>query len=208
METIVSYFANPILQVSLDLNSELLTEFALQIQNQDKDGEHETNIGGWQSKDISEEKHKEFIKLKKEINKYLQVYHLETFKEVVFKEDTIQSLSRMWVNINKEHSYNEWHTHPFSTFSGVYYIKHDGFIESGDILFKNPKALSMEGVHWPQGLMETPNVITAGYINITPKSNMLILFPSWLEHKVEINRKKNSRISLSFNSLITPKRTE
>ena len=208
METIVSYFANPILQVSLDLNSELLTDFALQIQNQDKDGEHETNIGGWQSKDISEEKHKEFIKLNIEINKYLQVYHLEIFKGVVFKEDTIQSLSRMWVNINKEHSYNEWHTHPFSTFSGVYYIKHDGFIESGDILFKNPKALSMEGVHWPQGLMETPNVITAGYINITPKSNKLILFPSWLEHKVEINRKKKSRISLSFNSLITPKRTE
>ena len=53
---IASYFENPILQVSLDLNSELLTELALQLQNQDKEGAHETNIGGWQSENISEEK--------------------------------------------------------------------------------------------------------------------------------------------------------
>ena len=154
---IASYFENPILQVSLNLNSELLTELALQLQNQDKEGAHETNIGGWQSKNISEEKHKEFIRLKKEINQYLQTYHLEILKGIIFKEDTIQNLGKMWVNINKEHSYNEWHIHPFSTFSGVYYIKHDGFTESGDILFKHPKALYMEGLHWPQGLIKRSN---------------------------------------------------
>ena len=29
---------------------------------------------------------------------------------------------------------------------------------------------------------------------------MLLIFPAWLEHKVEMNLKDDNRISLSFNS--------
>ena len=113
----VSYmplFANPLMQVELDLDLEKLTEFAFQMQNKNKKGDQKTNKGGWQSDNIREEKHEEFEKLKKEISQHLQTYHSEVFEGMVFKENIIQDFDNMWVNINEKHHYNDWHVHNFS----------------------------------------------------------------------------------------------
>ena len=198
--SIMPLFANPLMEVQLDLDLEKLTEFAFQMQNKDKKGVQITNRGGWQSGDISKDKHEEFIKLKKEINQYLQTYHLEIFRGMKFKEKVTQNITNMWVNINEKHHYNEWHIHGYSTLSGAYYIKHDGSVENGDILFKHPKDLYMTVSHWPEGIAERGNEITTAGMNATPKSNMLLIFPSWLEHRVEANLKNDSRMSISFNS--------
>ena len=56
--------------------------------------------------------------------------------------------------------------------------------------------------HWPPGLIENTNVVTSDRVDITPNSNMLLIFPAWLEHKVDANLKNDSRISVSFNSNI------
>ena len=194
-------FANPLMRVELDLDLEKLSEFAFQLQDKEKEGVQETNIGGWQSGDIIEEKHEEFIKLKKEISKNLQIYHSQVFKGMVFEDDIIQNLNNMWVNINKKHHYNEWHIHPLATLSGTFYIKHDGSTENGNITFKNPNGLYMGVSHWPKRLVKNYDEITAGKISITPKSNGLLIFPSWLEHRAETNLKNNTRISLAFNTI-------
>ena len=197
-------FAMPVMKVQLDFDLKKLTEFTFQIQNKDKKGIHHTNRGGWQSNEIQKEKHEEFIRLKKEINQHFQIYHSVVFRGMVFKENVVQNLDNMWVNINEKHHYNEWHLHSGATLSGVYYIKHDGSTENGDIMFKNPFGSSLSSTHWPQGLVENWNEVSSEIINITPKSNALLIFPSWLEHKVEINLKNDSRISLSFNSRLKP----
>ena len=197
----VPLFANPLMRVELDLDLEKLSEFAFQLQDKKKEGVQETNIGGWQSGDIIEEKHEEFIKLKKEISKNLQIYHSQVFKGMVFEDDIIQNLNNMWVNINKKHHYNEWHIHPLATLSGTFYIKHDGSTENGNITFKNPNGLYMGVSHWPKRLVKNYDEITAGKISITPKSNGLLIFPSWLEHRAETNLKNNTRISLAFNTI-------
>ena len=194
-------FAAPLMQVQLDLDSEKLIEFAFEMWNKDKKGVQETNRGGWHSENIIEEKHEEFIKLKKEITQQLQTYHLEVFQDMKFKKSVIQSMEKVWVNINEKYHHNEWHVHGFSTLSGAYYIKYDGF-EYGDIMFKNPFGSYISDVHWPQGLVEKWGGVTSEIIEFTPKSNMLLIFPSWLEHKVETNLKNDSRISVSFNSNI------
>ena len=193
-------FATPLMQVQLDLDLEKLTELAFQMQNKDKEGALMSNRGGWQSNDISEEKHEEFIRLKKEIIKHLQIYQSKVFQGMIFKKNIIQYLNNMWVNINEKHHYNEWHIHKFTTLSGSFYIKHDGCIENGDIKFKNPYGSYMLSSHWPSELIEKTTEITSEIVNITPKSNMLLIFPAWLNHKVEINLKNDSRISLSFNA--------
>ena len=198
--TIVPFFANPVMEIQLDLDLKKLTEFAFEMQNKDKKGVHHTNRGGWQSNDVREEKHEEFIRLKKEITQYLRTYHLEVFRGMIFKKNITQSINNIWVNINEKHHYNDWHIHPMSTLSGVYYIKHNDCVENGDIMFKNPFGSYIATTHWPQGLVENWNEVGSGIVNITPKSNMLLIFPSWLDHKVEINLKNDSRISLSFNS--------
>ena len=199
---IAPIFATPVMEVQLDLDLEKLTEFTFQMQNKDKKGDQKTNKGGWHSNSIHEEKHEEFIRLKKEINQYLQIYRSEIFRGMVFKENIVLSTSGMWVNVNEKHHYNEWHIHGNSTLSGTYYIKHDGSKEQGDIIFKHPKNLYIESAHWPEGIIKNTNIVTSGVVNIKPKSNMLLIFPSWLEHKVGNNLKDDTRISLSFNSNI------
>jgi uncharacterized protein (TIGR02466 family) len=197
---ITPLFTIPVLQVELDLDLEKLTEFAFQLRDKDKRGFKYTNRGGWQSNEIQEEKHEELIRLKKEINQYLQIYQTEIFQGMVFKGNVTLSTDRMWVNINEKNHYNEWHNHTFSTLSGTYYIKHDNSPEHGNIIFKNSNALYMIASHWPPEIMELPNEVTSEYVEFVPKSNTLFIFPSWLEHKVEMNLKDESRISLAFNS--------
>ena len=160
------------MEVNLDLDLEKLTEFAFQMQNKDKKGIQETNRGGWHSNNISEEKHEEFIRLKKEINQYLQKYQSEVFEGMIFKENIILSTSGMWININEKHNHNEWHFHPHCTVSGAYYIKHDGSSENGDIIFKHPNNLYMSFAHWPQEMIENTNVVSSDLVGITSNPNM------------------------------------
>ena len=124
--SIMRLFTNRLMQVQLDLDLEKLTEFAFQLQDKVKKDVQFSNKGGYHSDYIQEKKQEEFIKLKKEINQYLQIYQSEVFRGMVFKENIILSTREMWVNINEKHHYNEWHVHPHSTLSGTYYIKHDG----------------------------------------------------------------------------------
>ena len=202
-KNIIPFFTTSVMQIQLDLDTDKLTELAFQIRNKDKDGVQVTNKGGWQSNNVIEETHEELDKLKKEITQHLQTYHSEIFQGMKFKTNVTQNIANMWVNINEKHHYNDWHTHPFATLSGVYYVKHDG-VESGDILFKHPEHPQIGALHWPPEMVEAYNAATSGVVNITPKTNMLLIFPSWADHKVEANLKDDSRISLSFNSLILP----
>ena len=194
-------FASPLMAIRLDLDLEKLIEFSFQLQNKDKKSVQLSNKGGWQSGDIGEEKHEEFIRLKKEIYQYLQVYQIKVFWGMRFEEENIkQELHNMWININEKYHYNEWHIHSHSTLSGVYYIKHDGSSENGNIMFKNPRGLYMALSHFPPGIVKHTNEVTSEIYNVKPQSNMLYIFPSWLEHKAELNLKDDTRISLSFNS--------
>ena len=200
---IIPLFTTSVMQTQLDLDTDKLTELAFQIQNKDKEGVQLTNKGGWQSNNVIEETHEELDKLKKEITWNFQVYHSEIFEGMKFKTNVTQNIANMWVNINEKHHYNDWHTHPFATLSGAYYIKHDG-VESGDIVFKHPLHLHIGTLHWPKEIVEVYNTATAQVANITPSSNMLLIFPSWMEHSVGANLKNDPRISVSFNSILLP----
>ena len=200
---IVPLFASPLMQIQLDLDTDKLTELAFQMQDNDKKGIPDgINKGGWQSNNIIEENHEEFKKLKKEITQHLQLYHSTVFQGMKFKGNVTQSINNMWVIINEKHQYVDWHIHHNATLSGVFYIKHEG-VESGDILFKHPEYPQMSALHWKKELVEVWNMTSGEILNITPSSNMLLIFPSWTEHKVELNLKDDPRISLSFNSILS-----
>ena len=201
--SIIPLFATPLMQIQLDLDTDKLTELAFQMQDNDKKGIPDgINKGGWQSNNIIEENHEEFKKLKKEITQHLQLYHSTVFQGMKFKGNVTQSINNMWVIINEKHQYVDWHIHHNATLSGVFYIKHEG-VESGDILFKHPEYPQMSALHWKKELVEVWNMTSGEILNITPNSNMLLIFPSWAEHKVELNLTDVPRISLSFNSILS-----
>jgi uncharacterized protein (TIGR02466 family) len=203
--SIIPLFAMPVMSVMLDLDLEKLIEFVLQNKNENFEGCVFSNKGGWHSKELSKSTHEEFLKLKEQITDQLQRYHSEVFVNMKFKGNMTASLGEIWAGVNEKHHYNDWHVHPFSTLSGVYYIKHDGSPENGVISFKHPEQnIVCPDMHWPLELIEVNNEISAGVVDFLPKAGKLLIFPSWLQHKVEANLKDSVRISISFNSTLSP----
>src|SRR6267143_431140 len=80
--------------------------------------------------------------------------------------------ANMWANINKSGHGNEFHSHPGSFWSGVYYVD-DG------------------------GIAADPSV--GGNETVLPKSGRLVMFPAWLLHQVRPYRGGAERISIAFN---------
>ena len=104
-------------------------------------------------------------------------------------------MNSFWININRFKDYNQYHTHPGSLFSGVYYIK--SLSNSGNIEFKHPASKSIES-YWNEKISNI-NPSNSCVWEIEPVENRLLIFPSWLEHQVLPNVTQKDRISLSFN---------
>ena len=114
-------------------------------------------------------------------------------------QDYNLTVSQAWANVNPPNSYNKSHQHPQSFISGVYYLQVPK--KSGNICFEDPRN------PWCllQGSYTELNEFTASEVNYEPNPGMLILFPSYLSHHVEINNSKEDRISISFNVSIVKK---
>lgn len=136
----------------------------------------------------------EMIKLSKEVeNKSSEVSNNIGFNSEV-------KITGYWANINRKHCYNVDHAHQGSLLSAVFYVKVPE--NSGRITFLNPNALLMES--YLQGKNLNVNYDSVYYalssiFTVKPKENSLIIFPSWLTHRVEPNGSDEDRISISFN---------
>ena len=98
-----------------------------------------------------------------------------------------------WVNINEKGSYQEYHTHPYHTFSAVYYISvPEG---SGMIQFESPYEPDMLPVKNIRERTEL-SYLTCDY-GMT--DGTLIIFRSNLRHMVRLCENTEPRISIAFN---------
>ena len=144
-----------------------------------------TNQGGYQKdlncKDL-------FLNLiSKEINKY----------EKLLNFNKKLKLDNLWCNINYKNSYNVSHVHPEVHFSGVYYLETPK--NCGKLIFTNPNTFVRMHPEMKQA-SEHPNFKSHFYIQ--PVENLLLIFPSYLLHEVEMNNSNEKRISISFNLCI------
>ena len=96
-----------------------------------------------------------------------------------------------WLNTFEKDQVIGLHEHGYqpNTFSGSYYYKVPK--NSGNIQFKstNPFVIS-----FPHRSDKYSNLV-----NVEPEEGMILLFPSWLMHKVLPNKSNDTRISLAFN---------
>jgi len=122
--------------------------------------------------------------IKSETQKYL--YQTNNF--IIDESIRIES---SWINLFDQNDFIGWHDHGYqpNTCSGVFYASAPQ--GCGKIIFKSPNPY---GITFPNRSDNYSNIISCEV-----KDNMLILFPSWLLHKVEPNRIKEKRISLAFN---------
>jgi len=125
-----------------------------------------------------------FLKIKDSIKNHVSKY----FDVWKFQEDINLKVDEIWINIASKDAYQEEHYHN-SFFSGVLYL--ETFSGSGSIHFMNP--LSTEAM-----VMNLPKTFDFAH-KIQPTNGMILIFPSWLTHRVMSNNSNNNRITIAFN---------
>jgi uncharacterized protein (TIGR02466 family) len=185
------FFPTPIYSSDLadatNLNENLIKNIE-EWEKKDR-GLKNTNQGGWHSTTNMYLK-KEYEPLVKELNKFQ--------KQICIEESYIHPtiLVDMWANINYPGCSNRSHNHPNAQWSGVYYVKTPK--DCGNLILEDPR---------PGYAMTVPQQISAHKLpyrllrNVAyiPAAGRLMMFPSFLNHYVDINKSKENRISISFN---------
>lgn len=98
-----------------------------------------------------------------------------------------------WINLTPPNDYQEFHIHPGSHFSIVYYIKTP--FNSGNLIFKNHET-DKDMFPLPVSFSKFPSFKSFSF---EPIENNLIIFKSNLSHMVEKNRSNDDRVSISCN---------
>jgi hypothetical protein len=174
----LSLFETPlwITKLDLDLNS---LENKIKLFSSKTESKKFSNVGGYQGHNFYDEI------LFNSISNCIPVN----------KDKPLENVSiYSWVNINKKFNKNErhCHMHPDTLLSGVFYVKYPE--NSGLIRFYDPRGHLIQN-------QKDYNYYYNGYAYnyIYPEDNLLILFPSWLEHDVDENKSNQERISIAFN---------
>lgn len=100
-------------------------------------------------------------------------------------------IQESWINRFDQGDFMYDHTHPGARISGTYY--HRATEDQGAIRFKDPNPL-MQNRFFPSD--QQP--FRQGW-RVEPKHGRLIMFPSWLVHRVEPNTTDRPRTSIPFN---------
>lgn len=184
-----AFFCPLAVDILTNIDNDALKKYAVSLKSQSS-GKQKSNKGGWQSEDFSgyvPELNELFVEILKRVN--------QLHETVGYTTKYSQGMYNAWININSTGHYNDPHTHPKSTFSGVYYI--DTQPDSGNIVFMNPQAYMIDDTD-----IETHTPFLSARRFYPPENGKLIIFPSWLMHYVERNNNSAERISLSFNTFI------
>jgi uncharacterized protein (TIGR02466 family) len=109
----------------------------------------------------------------------------------------------MWANINRAGHANEFHSHPGSFWSGVYYVD-DGGISAdpslgGELEFMDPRGPG-PAMYAPHLAFAMPGGLSVGANEtVPPRTGRMVMFPAWLLHQVRPYRGTKERVSVAFN---------
>lgn len=110
--------------------------------------------------------------------------------------DCSLKITQSWANYSEDGLGHHIHTHQNSIVSGVFYVQTS---DSDKIKFYKPFLAHRELQINPKQF----NPITSSTWWLPAKQCSLVLFPSTLQHSVDPNSRKETRISLSFNSFFS-----
>lgn len=191
---ILKIFPETIFKYKLDgfenFNKEL-KKYIYELQKNDEQGLERSNRGGWHSKEF-ELKEVNSIQYKFALN--LQKYILNTFQNLGWKIDKKNiRIAQMWAIINKHNDFNVIHTHPNSFLSAAYYVQAPK--NCGKFKVENPNIAKR--YYYPE--IEKYNEFNAITTGIEIEQGDLLIFPSYLPHRVSENKTSEDRIVISFN---------
>jgi uncharacterized protein (TIGR02466 family) len=190
-----SLFGTPVLEYRWPDGPELnrrLRESILEHARQHP-GMKQTNIGGWHSATgrlefcgkAGEQLVRHMYEMVEEATGRLYATHGR-------RPEPLSWTLTAWANVNRRGHYNNMHTHPSATWSGVYYV------DSGE---SNPAAEGT-GIHLYDANPARTNIffpdLASPNFRFPPVPGLMILFPSYMPHAVPPHQGDRPRISEPF----------
>jgi uncharacterized protein (TIGR02466 family) len=200
---VASLFATPVALVEAPGAAALCAELKRTIlaRSQTSPGTQHSNLGGWQSSWDMESwggpAGKRILELARATANRM------TIDRASGRPATPVWRANMWANVNRSGHGNEFHSHPGSYWSAVFYVE-DGGIGAdanlgGELEFMDPRGPA-PAMYAPQLAFATPGGQSAGANeSIRPRSGLMVMFPAWLLHAVRPYRGAGVRISIALN---------
>jgi len=180
---------------SIGLN-ERLEELTRRLLQDDRNAARRTNSGGWHyAFDLFELNEPVIAEFRNEMERHVQTFLNHFRPEGGKKVDRFRL--RGWINVNRAGDFNVLHCHPGCFLSAVYYVKVPQEMKGGEISFRDPRGPVVAMYETPG--IDLPWVGSGMGIPFTPTTGQLLIFPAWLEHRVERFEGPTERISIAFN---------
>ena len=103
-------------------------------------------------------------------------------------------LENSWFSVNRQGSYHDPHCHIPSIWSGCYYVQ-SNVDQDAKISFLNNNHYS----NWPFVQKLVANEYNSSSTTFSVETGTLLIFPSYILHKVEQQLSSNDRITIAFN---------
>lgn len=184
MEPIIA-FASEIYRGKISIDTETLLSEIDVIRRSDQ-GVIRSNVGGYHSSPLRPTASQPTLQ-------QLERMTTESVREI---SDALRlgalRMNGLWVNVSGFGDRNDWHIHPFTCFSAVFYVQVPP--RSGRLILERPDPQSH---FWRRFDDDDPR--SRGRLAIQPEPGDLVIFPSYLRHQVEQNESPDLRISCAMN---------
>jgi len=178
------------------LNADL-EQLARNLMADSKNATRRTNAGGWHyAFDLFELKEPVVEEFRNHMEQHVQGFLNHFRPETRKKKDAFRL--RGWINVNRAGNFNTLHCHPGCFVSATYYVNVHPVMQGGEIYFRDPRGPAVAMYETPG--IELPWIGSGIGIPIAPATGKLLIFPSWLEHRVESFTGEGERISIAFNA--------
>ena len=178
--------------------NERLEDLAHRLMQDDCNASQRTNCGGWHyAFDVFKLEEQVVGEFRDQMKQHVQAF-LNHFRPEDRKK-TDQFRLEGWINVNRPGDYNILHCHPGCFLSATYYVRIPLDMKGGEIVFRDPRGPAVAMYETPG--MELPWVGTGMGIPFSAGTGHLLLFPSWLEHRVERFEGSGERITIAFNAV-------
>ena len=188
---IISLFSTPVFIGNIDVNCKIVLDRVINLKY------NKYSNSGYCSENEKILDLKELSFLKKEIDKLFQIY----LHDVLMYKKTSEfkfSHETSWVNLHRPKDFAPLHCHKNSMYSFIFYVDVNKSENNGDIVFTS----SVKSTY-SNGAFDIPissyNVFNSLEWRVKPKNNMILIFPSHLDHCVTENQSKEDRYSIAGN---------
>jgi uncharacterized protein (TIGR02466 family) len=183
----------------IQLNGKL-EELAHTLMKDERNAVQRTNVGGWHyAFDLFERPEPVVATFRDCMQQHVQAFLKTLHPGAQPTNDSFRL--RGWLNVNRAGDKNNLHCHPGCFLSATYYVNVPPDMKGGQLVFRDPRGPAVAMYETPR--ISLPWVGSGMGEYYSPKTGQLIMFPSWLEHRVEPFEGPGERISIAFNASIS-----